>query len=536
MKRIIHASVKIGLILALINFMSCENMLGEMAGNLRSIQQEFLAFMNRPEPEISVEYHTTIYTIGSDNPTITMPAPQKTGVGNNSQSAITLIIHNISNAAVTITDIDKSGNCADSFDVNPEHPSVDLHECSLANPPVCGETSFDITFTANDNNSGYNQVNISIQTEDENGNSYAPFRLSVECLNPKETLIPKIDVYETSNLSIAITSTDSFSFSNQPLFTQSPGKTFRISNNGTGNLIISGISLDDEINFKYLGIKTFSLSAQQYADITIYFTPQCKGSQNLVLNINNNATPNPFVINFSGTSIQPSISINPYDTNITFDPQIINTMSPGKTFTITNIGTYELNITAMLLSDTLNYGCDTQNGFTLQPNDTRNFILYYNPKTISNPTHTATLTIKSDDYDNPNYILNLTGTSTKSAIVVKDPTDENMTNGDTYDFGGCFLDEPPSANFKIQNNGTGDLIITSIDLNDPANPDFYTYTYTNIPNPPTVNPGNYITLTVKFQPNNPDGKIHNAAIIIKSNDPDNETVFLIFTGFGVGHV
>ena len=82
--------------------------------------------------------------------------------------------------------------------------------------------------------------------------------------------------------------------------------------------------------------------------------------------------------------------------------------------------------------------------------------------------------------------------------------------------------------FTISNTGTGDLIVSSIDLSDITN---YTIDKTGCGIlPATITPGNNCTVTVTFSPSSTGTK--NATLTITSDDPDTTTLDVPLSGTG----
>ena len=109
----------------------------------------------------------------------------------------------------------------------------------------------------------------------------------------------------------------------------------------------------------------------------------------------------------------PNISVTPnfYD----FSPIVVGTSSAPQTFTISNTGTADLNISEMALSDTTNYTLDVNGGTnpcgnttpTINPDSNCTVTVSFNPSSAGQKD--ASLIISSDDPDTPTLNVPLSG-------------------------------------------------------------------------------------------------------------------------------
>ncbi len=138
-------------------------------------------------------------------------------------------------------------------------------------------------------------------------------------------------------------------------------------------------------------------------------------------------------------------------------------------------------------------------------------------------TRTATMTIASNDQNNPNFTVNLVGTSGDPSI--------SLDTG-TAAFGNQRVNVPsmPQA-INITNSGFGDLMITSIGTTGQAAKDFTVTDAKGNPIMPfTVKPMTSTPFNVTFTPSALGNR--SAQIVVSSSDPNNPTRFVNVLGTG----
>ncbi|OHD81724.1 MAG: hypothetical protein A2355_07455 [Spirochaetes bacterium RIFOXYB1_FULL_32_8] len=206
----------------------------------------------------------------------------------------------------------------------------------------------------------------------------------------------------------------------------SKSKILSLFNSGTANLILDSILLtktDTDFACITTGL-TFPLTIQSNTSITftIIFTPS---SSNIFTNtltiVNNDNDENPFIITLSGTgttSPEPEITINQSGTTITSGTSTIQYpaskigVSTYKQLTIQNTGTALLtlnsaeitgsNLVDFYISPEITAGTTIETGMSISID------VYFKPLLYGDKI--AQLNIVSDDSDESNFIINLSGT------------------------------------------------------------------------------------------------------------------------------
>jgi hypothetical protein len=210
--------------------------------------------------------------------------------------------------------------------------------------------------------------------------------------------------------------------------------TFTITNTGTANLTISGITIagSNSTLFTVIAPPAASVSPSNTTTFTVRFAPVSSGVQTAVLDIANNDIANnnnPFIIALTGTGtgtgVVPGIVVQqPSGTNLVngvgtnnFGLAAVGT-STSLTFTITNIGSSNLTVSGITIGG-VNSNSFTVTNFTtatVSPSGSTNFTVRFAP--VSTNLQTAVLHIVNNDIYNSPFNIALAGTGMDSAIIV----------------------------------------------------------------------------------------------------------------------
>jgi len=142
------------------------------------------------------------------------------------------------------------------------------------------------------------------------------------------------------------------SFGSQPINTSSVAQTVTISNTGTANLSVTGISNTDAVDFTVtsaaLPLTILPATSQTF---TVAFKPTTTGAKSASIGITSNGGSGS--VSASGTGVAPSISVLP--ASLTFASQTTGTTSAGQTVTITNAGTASLTVNGLTNSNATDF-------------------------------------------------------------------------------------------------------------------------------------------------------------------------------------
>lgn len=333
----------------------------------------------------------------------------------------------------------------------------------------------------------------------------------------------------------------SYNFGNGNIGTTSTPIEVTIENTGTAELKISGISISDTTNYsldvnvgeRTCGSSVIVIPPGGSCTVSVAFNPKSTGTLSTALSITSN---DPDTLNMTanivgtGTSVPvPDILVSPV--NHDFGSITVGSTSVPVVVTITNIGTADLKISDMSLSDTLNYSLNV-NGGTVPCGATTPLVLSGGSCTISvtfapqsTGTKNASLSIVSNDPDTPNITATLTG----SGIPVLVPN--ISVSPANHDFGSITEGSTSGpVGVTITNIGTADLNITEILLLDTLN---YSLNVNGGERPCgssvlIIPVGGSCTISVTFNPKS-TGKL-TATLTLSSNDPDNAIIVFNLEG------
>ena len=217
-----------------------------------------------------------------------------------------------------------------------------------------------------------------------------------------------------------------YDFGSTTTGTSSSAVTFTIENTGTVDLTITSIALTgtDADQF-FLNDTTISpVAGSGSTTFTVTFLPTSVGSKSAKLTIvNDDADEGSYEINLIGTgttsSVVSEIAVfagrKEYNNNGTYNfcPQIQGTPVTTK-FTIKNIGTADLTISNIVLSDTVNFQLISNPPPIISwdnINDTNEgtFSVRFNPSSAG--TYNATIVMSNNDNDENPFTLNISGVS-----------------------------------------------------------------------------------------------------------------------------
>lgn len=135
-------------------------------------------------------------------------------------------------------------------------------------------------------------------------------------------------------------------YGNQLIGTVSAAQSISVSNTGSLNVSIGGISASGE--FAQSNNCPASLASGATCTIAVTFAPQSTGAKSGAVTINDNATGGPHTVALSGTGASLALGVAPG--TLAFGNQLINTTSAAQTVTVTNTGTLAVGIASATVS------------------------------------------------------------------------------------------------------------------------------------------------------------------------------------------
>ncbi|HXZ78760.1 MAG TPA: choice-of-anchor D domain-containing protein [Terriglobales bacterium] len=295
----------------------------------------------------------------------------------------------------------------------------------------------------------------------------------------------KISLSGTGAVAYIGLSSTSIAFGNQAVNTTSSQQVLTVSNTGSGNLVITAISIAGT-NASDFGASPSSpaisinsplvVAGGTSTNISLTFTPAGTGSRTAALKITDNATnnggsPHSVTLSGTGTGAAPSFGISPNSSAapVNFGSQAVNTTGAATVFTITNTGNAPLTVTNIQSSNSSEFAL-TQ-GFGGQINipaagsgtNTYTFGVTFSPS--AGGTRTATVTITDNASGSP-HSVQLTGNGTAPAPGFAISPN---SSGGAVNFGS----QPTGTGstpitFTITNTGNAPLTINSIQSSNSA--------------------------------------------------------------------
>jgi hypothetical protein len=262
--------------------------------------------------------------------------------------------------------------------------------------------------SANEDYSG-NGSHVGVDTA---GNIYvygASFSTDFPTMNPIQAAnAGGSDAFLTKIGSGASLSKAKLTFPTQVVGTTSAPKTVTLTNLGSADLTVSGMSSTDPSEFPPPQNACTSVPSGGSCNINVAFSPTASGTRAAKIKITDNELGSPQTITVTGTGTYVKLS----PARLNFGDHAVGTTTAAKTVTLTNVGTAEVHISSIATS-----GSDSQD-FLVAPSTCGAMVaggascainLRFKP-TATGP-RTATLDVADDGGGSPQTVT-LTGTGT----------------------------------------------------------------------------------------------------------------------------
>jgi hypothetical protein len=375
-------------------------------------------------PEINIQGNSTTIADGDTTPT-TADFTDFGTVAVASSFTRTFTIQNIGTSNLNLTG-------ASPYIVISGANAADFTVTAIPTTPIgaSSSTTFNIRFTPSA--AGVRNATLTIANNDTDENPY-DFAIQGTGFVPA----PEINILGNATTIVdgdtTPTTADFTDFGSTAIATPIT-RSFTIQNTGTANLnltaaspriVISGANAAD---FSVTVIPATPITASNSTTFTIRFNPATAGVKNATLTIaNNDSDENPYDFAIRGTGLAPApemnilgngVSIADNDTTPTTADDTDFGSSPigtpiTKTFTIQNLGTANLNLTAASPRITISGLHAADFSVTLIPTTpiaaagSTTFSIRFNPSLIG--ARNATLTIANNDADENPYNFDITG-------------------------------------------------------------------------------------------------------------------------------
>jgi hypothetical protein len=297
----------------------------------------------------------------------------------------------------------------------------------------------------------------------------------------------------TGGVAVSHFSPNPVAFGSQLVGTTSAPQTLTISNSGSGDLIISSITISGDYTFSPNSVPKVAPGGS--AQLTVAFAPTTTGSRPGTLTFVDNASATPETVTLSGTGTQPGIGASPNP--LAFGNQLVNTASAAQSLTITNTGTANLVITALSLTGAKasdfafpsNFTPPTPGSpITVAPQSTTSLALIYTPHAMGPSAATLNITYTGN---NTPYGVSLSGTGVAPVVSIS-------PNPVTFASQPVNTSSSPLPVTISNATGTAALTITAMTFSGTNATDFAFQTAPTLPL--TVSAGHTTTVNLIFTP------------------------------------
>ncbi|MEM1057290.1 MAG: choice-of-anchor D domain-containing protein [Bacteroidota bacterium] len=290
--------------------------------------------------------------------------------------------------------------------------------------------------------------------------------------------------------------------------------TLVVRNDGLADLALSSLELTTGTVFTLLsGGDGGTVLPGDSVEVVIQFAPLALGAQADTLAIASNDPDQPSLqVGVTGTGVAPEITVVP--DSLGLGDVLIGTTAQD-TVRVRNDGTADLTLSSLALTTGTVFSIVSGgSGGTVSPGDSAQVVIQFAPVGLG--AEADTLTIASDDADEPNVQIELTATGLAPDITVAP---------DSLEFGPVLIDEGAEGTVVIRNEGTSDLTVSSLALT--VETEFSILSGS----PGVVLPGDSLEVLIEFVPS-VSGTLADTLTVL-SDDPDEPSIQVELTGLGL---
>ncbi len=304
---------------------------------------------------------------------------------------------------------------------------------------------------------------------------------------------------------------------------------FDVTNIGTGALVVTRLALQspegEVFQLRRPPETPFTLVPGASQRLRVQFQPDEAGYVTGALRIHNNDTERPRRrISLRGEGVpvpMPQMVVSP-EVGVFGEVQVGS--SRTVVVTISNPGQEALEITAFEGSVLSGADFDLRRPPSLPvpvlPDAEVDLEVVFRPQREGSVT--GTLRIRGTALDTPEFTVPLYGTATP------EPLPRMQVRPQSLDYGEVQENSPQTETVTIRNNGTADLMISTLSLTDRSSPDFEIVRAPQLP--VTVIPGSTTQARVRYSPSAPG--VASGAWRIVGNDPDQPMATVSLSGIG----
>lgn len=287
-----------------------------------------------------------------------------------------------------------------------------------------------------------------------------------------------------------------------------------IRNQGTADLLLGALFMDGGAEFSLDVDPSYQVIAPGDTTLaTVSYTPADLQPDTGELQIPSNDLDEPLVA-------IPLLGAHDPIADIHVDPQVLDFgtvdvgLQVGDTVTVNNQGTGDLWVDLPALTGNPDFDMDTtQFPCSLGPGESASLPVTYQPS--DGNADTATITVTSDDVDEPSLEVSLSGTPTPEPGIYLMPP--------SLAFGQVQIGDAATLSASITSVGNGDLELGTLTVVGTGE-----FSLTTDPSGQTLAPGTWTVVEVTYAP--VDGGTDTAQVEIPSNDPDEPVVVLELSG------
>ncbi|MFC1544615.1 choice-of-anchor D domain-containing protein [Gemmatimonadota bacterium] len=469
---------------------------------------------------------TTATLPGGDTETITVTfAPLTTGI---KSATITILSNDPDEPSVTVS-LSGTGTVPPGPEINLTSSSVPIGDVSIGgsatgtftienqgtlNLTVSSITSDDGFFTVSPASAiilpGQNQLVTVTFTPTNAGNQSANITVASD-----DSDEPSLTVSATGNGVVAAAPEITLSAASVDAGNASIGgsatATFDITNDGTADLVVSSISSDNAV-FS-VSPASVTLTPAQSQTVTVTFSPLATGAQSATVTVASDDCDEPsLTVSATGNGV---VAAAPEITLSAASVDAGNASIGGSataTFDITNDGTADL-VVSSISSDNAVFSVSPAS-VTLTPAQTQTVTVTFAP--VAAGAQSATVTVASNDGDEPSLTVSANG----NGVVAAAP--EITLSAASVDAGNASVGGSATATFDITNDGTADLVVSSISSDNAV--------FSVSPASVTLTPAQTQTVTVTFAP--VAAGAQSATVTVASNDGDEPSLTVSAAGSG----
>jgi hypothetical protein len=204
-------------------------------------------------------------------------------------------------------------------------------------------------------------------------------------------------------------SPSSLSFGSQAAGTTSAPQPVALTNTGTGTLNVANIATAGD--FAQTNNCGTSMTAGTSCTINVSFVPTASGARSGTLSITDNAQSSPQTVSLTGTGIAPAVSLAP--TSLSFQAQLVGSISAPQNVSLTNTGTDTLMITS--ISTTGDFAQTSNCGSSLVAGASCSITVTFSPTVAG--TRTGTVLVADNASGSPQSVT-LSGSGAYPVVAI----------------------------------------------------------------------------------------------------------------------